>query len=114
MEIVNRKNELSERKIAEAAFHKINEIRGKMSNVLLLDTDDPADAANHFEAGDLVILCGAYRDGCLTTAKEALEAKGIQVKFHAVASIPMFPICKELDELLEEMLYNEPITPKEL
>ncbi len=93
--------------MAGHALREINRIRDTIRDVVCIEYDHPAKAVDYFSSGDVVILCGAYRDACLTTAKSALMKKGIEVKFHAIASIPAYPVCEVQDNLPQEMLYTE-------
>ncbi|HLC52902.1 MAG TPA: hypothetical protein VJI98_06665 [Candidatus Nanoarchaeia archaeon] len=91
-EFRNRNNSRSEKNLALQAHFDIETIIRSDPNVVILDTGDPASVADFFKPGEEVMLYGAYRDGCLQTAREALLAKGVKVDYHPTGSISMFPV----------------------
>jgi hypothetical protein len=103
----NGNNSPAEKRIATLAYFDIERIRSEFENVLLLDFDAAESAADRYESGDTVVLCGAYRHACLGTAKRVLEEKGVKVLYHSTASIPLFPAIDELDGLRPDELFIE-------
>ena len=91
-EILNRENNLQEKNLATRAHLDIEDVIRNDPNVVILNTGAPASVAEFFQPGEEVMLYGAYRGGCLKTAREALLAKGIKAYYHPTGSIPMFPL----------------------
>ena len=52
------------------------------SDVIDYYDGDPKLVADLFNPGDQVTLYGAYLNGCLKDAEEALIAKGVKVQYH--------------------------------
>ena len=86
----NGKNTTADRNLAVQAHIDIEDIIQSDSNVVVLDTGDPASVADFFKPGEDVMLYGAFRDGCLETARDALLAKGVKADYHPTGSIPVF------------------------
>ena len=83
----NRSNSLKERNLAVQACFNIEAIIRDDPLVVLLDTGDPASVVDYFKRGEKVILYGAFRKGCLETARDALLSKGIIANYHPTGSI---------------------------
>ena len=56
-EVVNFSNDISERNLAETALREIVKIRKHCTDVVCLEHGDPASIADHYKAGDIVVLC---------------------------------------------------------
>ena len=80
-------NSSNQRLLASNAHRDIELIIRDDHQVVLLDTGHPASVADFFELGEEVMLYGAFRDGCLEKARNALLAKGISAHYHPTGSI---------------------------
>ena len=76
--------------IAKRAWQVIQELRQSSHDVFVLECGEPQTVAHHYKKGDLVILCGAFRLGCLLLAEQALKRKGCHVLYHRYATISLF------------------------
>ncbi len=86
-----KENTKQDRNKALAAHSAIEYIIESDPRVVLLDTEDAETVVDFFEPGEEVTLYGAYLDGCLDIAYEALESKGVKPRYHPTGCIPLFP-----------------------
>ena len=90
-EVRSSQNTLLQRNLAFQALLDITTLLEEDPDVILIERgEDPASAADYYRPGEKVILYGAYRDGCLETARRALTAQGVEVEYHPTGSIPIF------------------------
>ena len=86
----NRNNTSADRNLALQAHLDIEAIIQNDPNVVVLESGDPASVADFFKPDEEVMIYGAFRDGCLKVAREALLAKGVKADYHPTGSIPAF------------------------